>query len=307
MPLAIKAQNVVVPLEANHTVSGLITKSYGRTFVVEIDGAPHTAHTKNKTVQCVVGDYVDAVRTNPNEVQITHLHSRRNLVYRATNNKSKLIASNVDQLLIVIAIKPNFNINFLNHCLLFAESANITPIIVINKTDLPESEAFIHKITALYRDNLHYKTITVSAITSIPIELSVIFLHNTSLLIGQSGMGKSTLLNSIIPGSNARTGDISKTETHGCHTTTHSVLYHIDAVSHVIDCPGLQEFGLYHLHKDNLLAYYPEFREYIGNCRFRNCQHLEEPGCVITQLYEANKINKERYFLLRSLQTQIKN
>jgi len=193
-----------------------------------------------------------------------------------------------------------FGINFLNNCLLFAESENIKPLIIINKADLAESTDFIKQITELYNINLGYEIVTLSAITNCD-TLKPILKDRQSLLIGQSGVGKSTITNMIIPTANAKIGEIAKSEASGCHTTTNATLYHIDEGSTLIDCPGLQEFGLYHLDIDELPHLFPELRENLGQCRFRDCRHINEPDCAISLVYNQNKIDKMRFNLFISL------
>ncbi len=282
------------------TKSALVVKAYGRQFIVEIDGKNYQAVTKSKKTEYVVGDIVSIKEINGEQVQIVEVLKRDNLVYRTDNNRSKIIASNIDQMLIVVAVKPNCNLNFLNNCLIFAESAGITPIIIINKTDLAESTDFKNKIINLYTTSLEYEVISLSAYNGCDAILSKLSNKN-SLLIGQSGVGKSTIINQVIPDCRARTGEISKSENTGCHTTTNAELYHIDTNSNIIDCPGLQEFGLYHLDVDQLIEYFPELREHLGECKFRNCRHLNEPSCIIKILYENGQIDRLRFDLLQSI------
>jgi ribosome biogenesis GTPase len=227
------------------------------------------------------------------------------LVYRSDRNRSKIIASNLQQIIIVIAIKPNFNPGFLDSCLLSAESSSIQPLILINKMDLAESASFAEHINQLYRDKLGYQTLQLSALNECQQLLP--YLHGKrSLLIGQSGMGKSTLTNQICPAAAARIGEITKYETSGAHTTTNASLYHIDATSDLIDCPGLQEFGLFHLESDQLAEYFPEMRDSLGLCKFSNCRHLQEPGCEIRTAMEAGKIDRERYNFYQRIAAALK-
>lgn len=288
-------------MRANNLV-GLIVNSYGRQFIVEIDGVIYQAVTKSKKTEYVVGDLVNIQLINQEQVRISGLLKRKNLIYRSDQNRSKIIASNIDQILIVIAAKPNCNLNFLNNCLIFAQSENILPIIVLNKVELPESKGLVKIVDDLYSCRLNYKVIKLSAITydgcSI---LEPLLKGKRSLLLGQSGVGKSTIINQIIPHADTKTNVISKSEASGCHTTTSAALYHIDSDSDIIDCPGLQEFGLYHLEPNKLIEYFPELRNHAGMCKFRNCRHLDEPGCVIQQLYIDGLIDQLRFNLFRSL------
>lgn len=284
--------------------SGLIIKSYGRQFIVQVDGRTYQAVTKSKKTEYVVGDIVTVELINEKQLQITDLYRRDNLLYRSDKNRSKIIASNIDQLVIVIAIKPSFNLNFLNSCLLAAEAQQITPIIIINKIDLPESKAFITQIIKLYQDSLNYPVIELSALNSCD-KLRSLLLNKSSLLIGQSGVGKSTITNQIIPEAFTKVGELTKSENSGSHTTTNATLYYLNQNSILIDCPGLQEFGLHHLEIDQLIEYFPECRPYMGLCKFRNCRHVNEPECAIIAAYNLGVIDKERYKFLQTLTREL--
>lgn len=280
--------------------NGLIVTSFGRNFIVEVGSNKYQAVTKSKKTNYVVGDEVEIDIINSEQAQIIKLLPRTNLVFRTDKNRSKIIASNISQILIVIAIKPSFNINFLNSCLVFAESQNITPIIIINKIDLDESKDFIDLITATYAKQLNYMVVCISAAHECS-QLESLLADNRTLLIGQSGVGKSTITNKIIPSANTQTNIITKAQTSGKHTTTNATLYHIDQFADLIDCPGLHEFGLYHLKQDEISLLFPECRELFGQCRFRNCKHLNEPNCAITNAYHNGKIHKQRFEFMQDL------
>jgi ribosome biogenesis GTPase / thiamine phosphate phosphatase len=284
--------------------TGLIVTSYGRQFIVEVDDVNYQAVTKAKKTDYVVGDLVKVDIINKEQLQIVELIPRDNLVYRVDQNRSKIIASNIDQVIIVIAVKPHFESDFLNNCLLFAESSNIKPIILLNKTDLPETDDFLKKIYELYSVKLSYEIIFLSALGNCD-KLKTVLLNQRSLLIGQSGVGKSTITNQIIPEANTRTGGLSRLEVSGCHTTTNAKLYHIDAKTSLIDCPGLQAFGIYDMPMDSLISFFPDFREYLGQCKFKNCRHLNEPGCVLINAVSENLIDKDRFSYLQRLTRSI--
>lgn len=273
---------------------GLVINSHGRFFNVESNGKVYQSTAKGKKTEFVVGDTVAIDIINDNQASITELIPRNNLIYRSDHYRSKIIASNLSQLLIVIAVKPNFNIGFLDSCLICAESSAIKPVIIINKMDLPESTEFAQKLTDLYANTLGYEIIRLSALNNCE-QLGNYLKNQRTLLIGQSGVGKSTITNQICPEANAKTGEIAKYETSGRHTTTHATLYHIDGNSDLIDCPGLQEFGLFHLDIEKVAWYFPEIRDHLGNCKFHNCLHLNEPGCQIKTMLNENLIDSNRY------------
>ncbi len=281
-------------------MQGLIIKSFGRQFIVEVNGITYQCVTKSKNTKYVVGDLVIVDLINNQQAQIIDLIPRKNLIYRSEKNRSKIIASNINLILIIIAIKPNFNMDFLNGCLICAESLNIKPLIIINKTDLIETNRFKESIINLYQKQLGYKVITLSAINNCQ-TLKPILKNHTSLLIGQSGVGKSTIINKIIPTAHTKTGEINKAQTSGTHTTTSATLYHLDSDSQVIDCPGLQEFGLYHLAIENLIEYFPELIKLKGKCRFRNCSHINDLGCAIVEGEKKGIIDHSRLIYLQNL------
>lgn len=286
--------------------TGLIVTSFGRQFIVEVDGVNYQAVTKAKKTAYVVGDIVKVHIINKEQLQITELIPRQNLVYRIDGNRSKIIASNIDQILIVIAVKPRFDSDFLNSCLTFAESSEIKPIIVINKSDLSESIAFIQQIEDLYVKSLSYPVIKLSAIDNCNI-LNDVLVNKRNLLIGQSGVGKSTITNKLIDGANTRTGGLGKLDMSGCHTTTNATLYHIYKTTSIVDCPGLQGFGLYDVPLPSMVSFFPEFRRYLGKCKFNNCRHLNEPGCAVIAAAKDGVFDETRFGYLQRLTRDIIN
>lgn len=283
---------------------GLITASFGRSYIVEVGDKLYSGVSKAKKSDYVVGDRVEVNISNDEQVQIIQLLPRKTLVFRSNNFRSKLIASNVTQLLIVIAVLPSFNINFLNACLVFAHWANIKPIIIINKADLDISDDFITNINQLYKQQLDYTIYNLSALDNCNTLLPILQ-NETSLLIGQSGVGKSTITNNLIVDANSRIGEISKSTTSGCHTTTNARLYHLNKHSDLIDCPGLQDFGLAHLDVHRLVDYFPEIASLAGECRFRDCNHQGEPDCIITKAYALGNITPLRYKYFISLSREL--
>ena len=279
---------------------GIIVSSFGRNFLIEHSNIIYTAISKAKNTDYVVGDVVDIEFINQQQVIIKNINTRNNLVFRSDMVKQKSIASNITQLVIVIAIKPNFNINLLNSFLLHAEYLAIKPLIVINKIELEGSNFFVKQIENLYNKQISYETVKISAIHQCD-ELLPSLLNKNNLLIGQSGMGKSTIINSIITNANTRTNQLAKSEKTGQHTTTNATMYHINNTSHIIDCPGLQDFGLYHLKDVNLLSLMPDLTPYTNQCKFRNCKHLNEPNCAIIDSMKKNEIDKSRFEFLQHI------
>ncbi|MDN0073600.1 ribosome small subunit-dependent GTPase A [Crenobacter sp. SG2303] len=281
---------------------GQIVKSYGRRFIVEADGDSYDCTTRGKRVDYACGDFVDILVQNREQAVIEGYHDRHSLLYRQDEWRTKLIAANVSRILFVTAAVPTPSEELLNRGLVAAEAADIDPVIVVNKTDLPETALWLDRLEA-YR-TLGYTVITLSAKQDIT-PLKPLLEGQTSVFVGQSGMGKSTLTNALLPDANARVGDISEALDSGRHTTTHAALYHLDDNSHLIDSPGLQEFGLKHLKATDLVHYLPDMRPYIGQCRFHNCSHRQEPGCAIKAAAEKGEIRQSRLEFLQRLTNEL--
>lgn len=275
--------------------TGLVTAGHGRSFRVEMsDGEIVEASARGKRTDIVCGDHVKVRRLNAAQAVIESTEPRRTLLYRQDDWRTKLVAANVTQVVIVLAAFPSYSDEFLGRCLLACEAGDIEPLIVLNKCDLPQAE-IAKKNLALYQQ-LGYRLLYLSATDSV--EPLRPYLHGqTNVLIGQSGMGKSTIINTLLPDVQVRVGDISLALDTGKHTTTHATLYHIDADSHIIDSPGMQEFGLKQIEAPELAHHFPEMRPYIGQCRFYNCRHLLEPNCAIKAAVAEGKITAGRYAL----------
>ena len=213
-----------------------------------------------------------------------------------------MLAANVTQVVIVLATQPSFYEALLNRCLIAAEAANINALIVLNKCDLADNDSAKQKL-ALYT-SLGYQVVPLSAKEDIS-SLTPYLSNHTSILVGQSGMGKSTIINALLPSASVRTQEVSSVLDSGKHTTTATHLYHLDANSQLIDSPGLQEFGLHHLSTGELEHAFVEFRPFLGKCRFNNCKHLQEPDCAITGALETNQITPERLAIYKMLRTEI--
>jgi ribosome biogenesis GTPase len=197
----------------------------------------------------------------------------------------------VTQIVIVLAAVPSFYEDLLNRCLIAAEAAGIRVLILLNKSDLPETAAALQQLQ-LYQ-SLGYAVQPLSAKQDAT-PLRHWLQGQTSVLVGQSGMGKSTLVNALLPDAAVRTQEISAVLDSGKHTTTAARLYHLDADSHLIDSPGLQEFGLNHLSIEEMERAFIEFRPYLGKCRFNNCRHVREPDCAVLNAVQDGKISEIR-------------
>lgn len=237
--------------------------------------------------------------TAPGQGVIEAIQPRRSLLYRSDAFREKIIAANVTQIVVVVAAVPSFYEELINRCLVAAEAAGIKALILLNKIDLAAETAQALETLQLYRA-LGYPVVPLSAHRAVA-PLRPFLEGETSVLVGQSGMGKSSIVNALLPGSNLETREISRTLDSGKHTTTFARLYHLDPNSHIIDSPGLQEFGLHHLGPDQLDHAFPEFRPYLGRCKFNNCRHLSEPGCAVLAAAAAGEIHPRRLAAYRKL------
>ena len=282
---------------------GQIVAAYGKRYLVELgDGQAISCVTRGKKTDLACGDQVEIALTDKAEGVIERLLPRSSLLYRSNAYRSKFLAANVTQAVIVLATVPGFYEELLNRCLIAAEAAGIEVLIVLNKCDIGEADVARQRLQCYAA--LGYTVLPLSAKRDIE-PLRKQLQGQTSVLVGQSGMGKSTIVNALLPGLALRTQEISTALDSGKHTTTAAHLYHLDADSRLIDSPGMQEFGLHHLSIDELEHAFVEFRPYLGQCRFNNCRHLQEPGCAVREAVAADSIDQERLACYQTLLQEI--
>ena len=278
--------------------TGLVVASHGRHCVVETpDGERRICHPRGKKSQVVVGDRVQWLAST-DEGTIEKVEPRHNLFYRQDEIRTKSFAANLDQVLILLAAEPEFSEMQLTRALIAAEAEHITPLIVLNKRDLTELHA-----RALARLEPYVKmdyTVLQGAFKSGDLgDLPERLKHKTTLVLGPSGTGKSTLINALVPNANVATAEISQALNSGKHTTTSTTWHWVDAErkTGLIDSPGFQEFGVHHIDAMQLAAYMPDFKPHVANCKFYNCTHLHEPSCGVQDAVEAGAISPSRYKL----------
>ena len=285
-------------------LQGTVVAAYGKRYQIELpDKKRISCVTRGKKTDLACGDRVNLQLTDKHEGVIDSTLPRKTLLYRSNAYKSKMLAANVTQIIIVLATQPSFYEALLNRCLIAAEAAHIKPLIVLNKCDLEDNSQAKQKL-GLY-SALGYQVLTLSAKEDIS-SLRPYLQGEASILVGQSGMGKSTMINALLPEEAVRTREVSMSLDSGKHTTTAAHLYHLDAQSQLIDSPGLQEFGLHHLSTDELEHAFIEFRPHLGLCRFSNCKHTQEPDCAIKQAVLKGKIGQERLAIYQLLRAEIK-
>lgn len=285
-------------------MQGIIVAAYGKRFQVELtDGGKRiSCVTRGRKTDLACGDIVIIKLTDTHEGVVESTLPRKSLLYRSNAFKSKMLAANITQIIIVLATQPSFYEALLNRCLIAAEAANIKALIVLNKCDLADNDDAKQKLS-LYTA-LGYQVLSLSAKEDIS-SLRPYLQNEASILVGQSGMGKSTIINALLPNEDVRTREVSQVLDSGKHTTTAAHLYHLDKNSHLIDSPGLQEFGLHHLSTDELEHAFIEFRPFLGKCRFNNCKHLQEPDCAIKDAVANTQISPERLAIYQTLRIEI--
>ncbi|EGA66936.1 small ribosomal subunit biogenesis GTPase RsgA [Vibrio brasiliensis] len=209
----------------------------------------------------------------------------------------KPVAANVDQMVIVSSVLPELSLNIIDRYLVASETLNIAPLLVLNKIDLLEQEQLAeYKSWLAEYQRIGYKVLFVSKQTGEGIEeLEAELKDRINIFVGQSGVGKSSLVNALMPQFNVEEGEISENSGLGQHTTTASRLYHIPTGGDLIDSPGVREFGLWHLEADEITKAFVEFRPFLGGCKFRDCKHNDDPGCALRQAVEDGEINQIRF------------
>jgi len=263
------------------------------------DGKIRHCYPRGKRSEAAVGDQVQVQALGEEEGRIIDILPRRNLLYRSDTHRSKQFAANIDLLLIVIATEPQFSNELLGRALLAAHTEKIPTYIVLNKVDLEPlvapARAQLQWVHAIGIEVIELSALDLSQTLA---RLNPLLYDKTTLLLGQSAMGKSTLLNALVPEAQAPTKSHSLALGAGRHTTTHTRLYHLPhQPGCLIDSPGFQSFGLSHLDQADLLHGFPEFEHPAQQCRFTNCTHRKEPGCGVLQHVKTGDITTERYQL----------
>ncbi len=287
------------------TVEGTIIAAHGRHYEVEsADGRRWQAMPRGKRSDYACGDRVTIEPAGTGQARIVDHRLRDSLLYRSDQWKQKLIAANVEQVVIVAATEPAFSDELVSRAIAAAEHEGMRAIIVLNKCDLADALPAARERLAPFKA-IGYPIIEMSAKQDAE-PLRGWLEHRLSVLVGQSGMGKSTLINALVPGALAATREISTALDSGKHTTTHATLYHLDEESAIIDSPGLQEFGLAHLTFGEIEWAFREFRPTLGQCRFHDCRHEAEPGCAVKALVESGAVDRRRYQHFRAITGAVK-
>ncbi len=285
---------------------GLVIAAHGRhVWVEDGEGQRWLCHPRGKKNLAVVGDRVEWMPTG-DEGLIETIVPRRNLLYRQDDIRIKSFAANLDQVVVLLAAEPVFSESQLNRALIAAQAADISPLVVLNKQDLADAFDLAWKRLEPYR-RMGVVVMPLCLKTGAGLAaLTERLTHRVTLVLGPSGVGKSTLVNRLLPGAGAATGDISKALNSGRHTTTSTQWYWLDDGhrSALIDSPGFQEFGLQHIAAEQLASLMPDIAACLGHCRFYNCSHLHEPGCGVRQAM-GGVVSEQRYRLYRDLYAEL--
>jgi ribosome biogenesis GTPase len=284
-------------------LSGTIIAAHGRHYVADAGGLKLQCVTRGKKTNVAVGDIVKLTLTSANQGVIDAISERKTLLYRSDQYKSKLLAANLTQLFIVVATEPGFADDLISRSLVAADAAGIEAHIILNKTDVTASLAKTRERLQPYAA-LGYPVHEVSARGNpehAVATLTPLLAGQSSILIGQSGMGKSSLINLLVPDADIAVREISAALDTGKHTTTFTRLYALGEDASIIDSPGFQEFGLYHLSEGMLERAFREFGPYLGGCKFYNCRHLIEPQCAVLGAVAEGKITRMRHTLYGQL------
>lgn len=295
---------------------GLVLKSTGSHYRVRLnDGRVVECVPRGKlrlneiktTNPITVGDWV-SVELNPKGLGlITAIQERKNYIIRKATNLSReahIIAANIDQALLVVTItQPETQLAFIDRYLVTAEAYRIPTVIVFNKIDLVDSaiQPLLNSYISIY-ETIGYECLQVSAKTGKNLDLLKQKLQGkVSLLSGNSGVGKSTLINHIEPGLNLKTAEISNAHLKGRHTTTFSEIFELSFGGFIIDTPGIKSFGLVDIEKDELYHFFPEIFKLSDKCKYYNCTHIHEPGCAVIEAVDVGEIAPSRYLSYLSI------
>jgi ribosome biogenesis GTPase len=277
---------------------GLVVAHYGTQVAVEsVPGTSQRCHLRANLEGLVTGDRVVWCEGDPVGVVVAQLDRQSVLSRPDPYGKLKPVAANIDQIMLVIAPFPEPHANLIDRYLVAAETVEIEPVILLNKTDLLENDPALQQkmdeLLAIY-PTLGYRVLHTSIKDSGLENLHSALRERTSVFVGQSGVGKSSLVNVLLPDAELRVGALSESTQKGTHTTTTAQLFHLDYGGSLIDSPGIREFGLWHMTKEQVEQGFRELRPLLGTCKFRDCQHQQEPGCAILGAVEAGDISERR-------------
>ena len=294
------AQGIVVEI----VPGGCIVESGGKRTRCVLRGLLKSLETRERNV-IAVGESVIFAPLEEGAGVIERVLPRKTLLSRKYMEREHVVAANIDQLVIVVSVAaPPFRTGLIDRYLVAAENGGLEAALLVNKMDLATDDS-PRRMTQIYSD-LGYTVAFCSAETGEGLDdVAAVLRGKSSIFAGQSGTGKSTILNALQPGLQLRVAEVSETTRKGRHTTTSVTLLTLELGGYVVDTPGIREFALWDMAREDLPFFFPEFEEYIGKCKFRGCTHIHEPGCEVKASVEEGTINPDRYASFRRMMASL--
>ena len=300
----LKKNKVEITQTGNPCEQATVIASFGRHCVArDTHGKQWQVFGKGKKTDVAVGDAIRIEPSGEEQAWIADIGERRNLVYRSDEFRTKQFAANLDQVMLVLSVSPPYSPALVCRTVVACQVANIPLVVLLNKTDLIENIAqeterlrtWVPKQTEIKPLCLHNNSMRQRA------QLLDLTQDKSTLVLGQSGMGKSTLVNLLVPSAQAATAGISTALNSGKHTTTTTLMHDLPEGGHIIDSPGFQAFGLAHLTQAEIQSAFPDIADYALECRFSNCLHQQEPGCSVMAAVDGGVLSADRLNLYQQL------
>jgi ribosome biogenesis GTPase len=276
-------------------LEGLVIAHLGQGIAVEHENKIVLCQTLRRLETVAVGDRVLWTQSAPDQGRIETILSRRSLLARPSrNDKVRPVAANIDTIFVVFAVEPSCDFLLVDQYLAICENCHINAALILNKSDLPNSDSIEQELQDYIKLGYALYRVSATATTGLD-ELKNVLKNQVSILTGQSGVGKSSITNALIPDKDLKTNTVSAITKHGRHTTTAATLYHLPDGGDLIDSPGVAIFGLAGLSEADLAYGYREFQPFIHQCQFNDCRHLQDKGCAVRVAAESGDISMTRY------------